>query len=438
MNQTISVPAPQSDRAAPNSTHSTHWTEKLELALLILTLLYFTELNIEPRLISLANVASYGVVGVLVCLNLKHWKRLLYVSICDLPLLLLLGVATLSVFWSSAPDFTSDETKALLRASALGFYMAFRYSPREQMRILVWTVGIAAVLSSFYAVTMPSYGTHIGGEHAGLWKGIYAHKQYLGRLMTVGLVPFVLCGFDSPRHRHLYFAGAGLVLMLILLSGSKTSLTLLILSLTLLPFYQMVRQSFKTRVVLLSLAVVVTGLAVILLVTNIETVIVNGLGKSLDLNSRGPVWAFAIEKGLQQPWLGYGYSGFWTSSEAQTIYNGTWAGAIARSGVRFHAHNGFIDTFLQVGLVGLGLCILMFLRSIRDAVTLMTSREYGVETFWMLQFLIITLLFNVTETRTFLASNTFWTITISIALMTKLQCRRRWRHPAQMIENPIP
>ncbi len=414
------------------------WVERLEVVLVLALLLYFTEVDLDLRLIGIANFASYGVVGALLLLNLKSWKRLLYVATCDLPLLLLLGLTLASFFWSAAPDFTADEVKALLRASVMGGYLAFRYTPKQQMQLFTWTVGISALLSTAFALALPAYGMHLSGEHAGLWKGIYTHKQYLGRLMTVGLVPFILCGLEQPKQRLFYFAGAGLVLALIVLSGSRTSLSLLTVSLFLLPLYQMVRQAYRTRTMLLSLSIVLAGAFALLVVANIETIIVDVMGKSLDLNSRGPIWTYAIEKGLERPWLGYGYAGFWTSSEADVIYNNTWAGGIMREGSRFHAHNGFIDTFLQIGLVGLAICMLTFFRSIRDAAMLMTSRQYGLETFWMLQFLVITLLFNVTETRTFLASNTFWSLTVSIALITKMQYKKRHRFEPAATDGPPP
>ncbi|MFM7423532.1 MAG: O-antigen ligase family protein [Elainella sp.] len=411
----------------PSAARPIPWVAGLEVVLVLVLLLYFTEVDLDLRLIGIANFASYGLVGILLLLNLKSWKRLLYVATCDLPLLLLIGLALASFFWSAAPDFTADEVKALLRASVVGVYLAFRFTPKQQMQLFVWTVGISALLSTAFALAMPAYGIHLSGEHAGLWKGIYTHKQYLGRLMTVGLVPFLLCGLEQPKHRVFYFSGAALVLALIVLSGSRTSLSLLTVSLLLLPLYQMVRQAYRTRAMLLSLSIVLVGALIMLVTANIETIIVDVMGKSLDLNSRGPIWTYAIEKGLERPWLGYGYAGFWTSSEADMIYNNTWAGGIMREGSRFHAHNGFIDTFLQIGLVGLVICMLTFLRSIRDAAVLMTSRQYGLETFWMLQFLVITLFFNVTETRTFLASNTFWSITVSIALITKMQYKKRHR-----------
>jgi exopolysaccharide production protein ExoQ len=434
---TQSITAPNVTQIDQPSRHGFR-TDRLELVLVLALLLYFTEVDIAPRLIGLANIASYGLVGMLLLLNLNAWKRMLYIAVSDLPLLILIAMALASVFWSAAPAFTSDETKALLRASVLGVYLAFRYTPQQQMRIFTWTIGIAALLSVVFAIGMPSYGMHLEGEHAGLWKGIYAHKQYLGRLMTIGLVPFILCGFANPSRRMLYWSGAAVVMGLILLSGSRTSLSLLVLSMFLLPLYQIVRQAYRTRIMLLGIAIILAGLAITLVVTNIETIIVDVMGKSLDLNSRAPVWYFAIVKGLEHPWLGYGYAGFWTSSEADLVYNNTWAGAIAQSGFRFHAHNGFIDTFLQIGLIGLGLCMLTFFRSIRDAVILMTSRQYGLETFWMLQFLIITLFFNLTETRTFLASNTLWTMTVSIALITKMQCRRRKLAAARFTPSPDP
>lgn len=396
---------------------------KVEPILVVLALLYFSEIVLPVPFVQVINLASYGVLLLLLFL-MGRWNRFAYVITRDPALLLLLGIAVISVLWSAAPAYTLDETKALVRTSLLGMYLAARYPPRAQMNLFAWTIALAAGFSIITAVLLPAYGTHLSGEHAGLWRGIYAHKQYLGRMMTVGFMPLLLMAINpGQKYRSLAAIGAVLAVCLVLLSGSKTSLVLLITSVLLLPLYKVLTQRFKLRTFLLSTVCLLGGVLLVLVVSHLETIVVDILGKSLELNSRTEIWNLALPKGWERPWLGYGYSGFWTSDESAFIFRLTWAGDdFTSSGQRFHAHNGFIDVFLQVGLIGLFLCLLSFFRAMGRSITLATSSTENPESFWMFSFLVITLLFNVTETRTFIATNTFWILTVSISLTTALRC----------------
>jgi O-antigen ligase len=401
-------------------------TTRLEPIIVVSLLLYFTGANLPHSIKGLVNTGSYGLIGLLF-LGMGRWQRCAYVATRDIWLILALGVTVASFFWSFAPAYTSDEVKALIRATLFGVYLAARYSPKEQMRLFAWTVGIGAVLSTIAAIAIPSYGISTG-VHQGLWKGIYAHKQYLGRIMTVGFTPLLFASFDNWKYKNLAFLGAILAVLLVLLSQSKTSLILLILSIFLIPLYRFARQQYKLRVILLILALLITGSIAILVVSNIETIVVDILGKNLELSARTPIWELAIEKGRERLWFGYGYAGFWTSDAASIVFSQTWAGSVTNDGeTRFHAHNGFIDVFLQIGLVGLAFCILSFFGTALRAIKLVTSIR-GIENFWMLHFLIITLLFNVTETRTFLSIGTFWSLTVSMSLSTVIYCDRLRRH----------
>lgn len=423
----LSPPSTQ-NYTEPKQTHKIYaLVRKIEPVLVVLLLLCFSEISLPVSLVPLVNLASYAALIVLL-FWMGKWKRFAFILTRDLALFLLVGIAIISVLWSAAPDYTLDETKALIRTSLFGVYLAARYSPREQMNLFAWTIAIASILSVLAAVLLPAYGTHLSGEHAGLWRGIYAHKQYMGRMMTVGFMPWFLIAISpGKKYRPIAITCSVLSLSLVLLSGSKTSLVLLIASILLIPLYKVLTQHYRIRTFLLTIGCFLAGILLVLIVSNLETIVVDFLGKSLELNSRTEIWKLAIPKGLERPWLGYGYSGFWTSDASSQIFQLTWAGTdFSSSNQRFHAHNGFIDVFLQVGLVGLFLCVLSFFAALWRTVILTmrapaaNSSEH-LETFWMFSFLIIIFCFNITETRTFIATNTFWIFTVSITLSTILR-----------------
>jgi O-antigen ligase len=166
----------------------------------------------------------------------------------------------------------------------------------------------------------------------------------------------------------------------------------------------------------------ISGVAM-LITTNLETIVVDILGKDLTFNGRIPIWTLAIEKGLERPWLGYGYDGFWTSDESYLIYRNTWLWEGFVNGEIMHAHNGFIDIFLELGFVGLSLCLLSFLMLISRTfylINLTNLREF----FWIFQFLIIFLFCNMSEGAIFLGGSLFWVLYVSMSFSTAIWCNR--------------
>lgn len=392
---------------------------KLEPIIVVLLLLY----SLNPQLPSVAKVVmkygSYGLVGLLVLgVSIGRWRRFAYVITQDIFPWLLLGLSIASVVWSASPKHTSDEIDPLIRGSMFAAYLAMRYTPKELMRLTAWTFGMAAVLSLLYTLALPS-----SGILDGLWRGIFVHKQYLGRAMAIGGLTLFNVALDDRRYRWLALAGLVLSIVLMLLSQSKSALLILLMSLSLFPLFNFIKQHYKLRVILLSILFLFLGCVAILVTTNLETILVEILGKNLEFNGRIPVWILSIQKGLERPWLGYGFSGFWTSSESYEVLIGTWAKGSLISGNRFHAHNGFIDVFLQLGLVGILLCALSFITLMLRTLTLMNvtnNREY----FWIFQFLIIFLLSNVSIANLFVGSNTFWILYVSISFSTAIWCHR--------------
>ncbi len=390
---------------------------KLEPGIVVLLFLYYLNPQLPPLVDRALKYGGYGLVALLVIgVGMGRWQRFAYVATRDLFPWLLLGLAMASVLWSAAPEYTSDQIDPVIRASIFGAYLAMRYTPKELMRLVAWTLGIAAVLSLVYALAVPSLG--IGGD--GLWKGIFGHKQYLGRWMIVGTITFLNIAFDNRRDRLVGLTGFAMAVALVLLSRSTTALIVLLLSLSLFPLFNFVRQQYKLRLVLFITSFLLLSSVAVLIVSNLETIVVDILGKNLEFNGRTPIWTLAIEKGLERPWLGYGYVGFWNSDASSIIFLLTWANS---EGKTFHAHNGFIDVFLQLGFVGLSLCLLSFLMLIARTVYLINSTK-GRELFWIFQFLIISFVTNVTEGGTFVGSGTMWILYVSISFSTAVWRKR--------------
>jgi O-antigen ligase len=399
---------------------------KIEPVIVVLLLLYFTDVNLPRSYESRFNMLSYGIVLLLV-LGTRQLRRFFYVLVQDPLILMLLGLSLFSFFWSASPDFTANESKVVLRATLLGAYLATRYTPRQIIIFFAWALGIAAVLSFIYAQLNPAYAvTNTNGQIS--WRGIYTHKQYFGRTMALAAITFWWCALERWRYRWVGYIGVVATIAMVFLSESRSSLVVLAAALLFVPLSGVFQKSYKLRTVLLFTFLLFFSSVILLFFGNYEFLLIDVLGKDLDLNGRMPIWTAAIQKGTEHLWFGHGFAGFWTSPEAWEVIRGTWAAKVNTS--RFHAHNGFIDLFLDLGLVGLGLMVLSFVLLLTRITKLMGLME-GKEAFWMLQYLVVFFLTNLTIVRTFVTRDTTWILYVALAFSSAVWIKRLERERIQ-------
>jgi O-antigen ligase len=205
-------------------------------------------------------------------------------------------------------------------------------------------------LSYFGLAALPEVAKHTAftnePEHAGLWRGIYSHKNVAGPVMA-GLSFIGIYAFRrGARLTGALVAIAGLVF--VANTGSKTSAGLVPLVILLV----MGPGLFGFRK--LGAATVFTAIAVAMLAT-LGTVLFADIGHLNDtlapgntFTGRTDIWSFAIDHIAKKPFIGWGFDSFWYSP---MVYFGEkdWEAAWDVRGV-IHGHNGYIDIALTMGL----------------------------------------------------------------------------------------
>lgn len=390
--------------------------EKLEIVVTVFWLIYFLDVNIPPPLPpGIINALSYPFVALLVAL---HWKEVTYVATRNITLLLFIAVAMFSLVWSADISSTFDINRGLLRTFFFGAYFTARYSLKEQMKILAWVLGIAAVLSLLACLGVPSYGIKEDG-----WQGIFPYKNYMGRAMVLGGILLLILALDNARN-WLCWVGLVITLFLAIVSQSSTSVLLLLLLFAQMPLYLLIKQQYRVRVILLSLVCIALSALVMVIVAQQETILVNILGEGTNFNGRTPIWTIVIDTVSQQrPWLGYGYGGFWTSDAGAHVIANTWASdrGIVES---FNAHNVYIEIFADLGLVGLILYAIVLINvAIKGMILLLASKK--VEYFWLYQFLMFMTLASLADVGLGIgATNAYGILSIAVCLSVSLEYQR--------------
>lgn len=307
-------------------------------------------------------------------------------------------IILVSATWSDIPDLTLRRSISLLWTACFGFYFGKRFTLNEQLHLLAWMCGIAVVLSFLTAALLPQYGVMGRGisitaetiAHSGSWRGIYIHKNVLGRVMVLSSMVFFLLAQGNQKYRWVAWTGFILSFGLIVLCTSKTSIVILFTLMILVNLYKSLRLNY-TLLIPFSISIVSLAGVTATIILGIAEEVLGAMGKDMTLTGRTELWTLVIEKIGERPWGGYGFNAFWlgVGSPSEIIWRElNWEVP--------HSHNGFLDLCLDIGLIGLLVFILAFsLVYLRGIAWVRFTRN--TDSLWPITYLSFLVLANLTE-----------------------------------------
>jgi exopolysaccharide production protein ExoQ len=133
--------------------------------------------------------------------------------------------------------------------------------------------------------------------------------------------------------------------------------------------------------------------------------VIKSLGRNLTLTDRTDVWQEAL-KLQNNPILGAGFESFWLGRRLETLWAKFWWRPI-------QAHNGYIETYLNLGIAGIVLLVGQIIETFRK-ICLDLPRRFEFARL-RLGFLFAIVLYNYTEAA-FVAVSFVWTIFFLIAV----------------------
>ncbi|NJR57508.1 MAG: O-antigen ligase family protein [Cyanobacteria bacterium CRU_2_1] len=351
----------------------------------------------------------------------KHWKKLLYFLTKDKILLLFLLLPLASVLWSTMPEVSQSRfIRVVLRSTIFGLYLASRYSLKDLMRLITIALGVSLIINTAAALALPT------GKTDGAWKGVLGHKNSFGRLMAWTTAHFATLFLYEQKYRRLCLIVFGLAAVGLYFSQAKSSLAICVGALALLPLYRSFCQAYRTKTLLISVSLFIAILLISWVSDNVEYIIVDVLGKSLTLNGRVQIWEYFYSRIATRPWLGFGYEAFWNNPEEllKAQQNLPWFSG--------HAHSGFIDLTLQLGILGFSMFVISVLVTITRVIYLTTVTR-SIEHFLMLLFLVVWFSSQSTVGISILKDNIFWILYVTISTLTAVEMSRVRRN--QRIES---
>jgi exopolysaccharide production protein ExoQ len=380
-----------------------------------------TNLAAPSGLMKIGGIASqafaYGAILLLCLRRIVQLIRALHTMHFGL---LLAGWVLCSTAWSIDPWLTARRAPAFLLTGLLGLYLAERF-PLERQLYIFWTAMVLlATATVIVAIGFPEIGLERSAGHSGDWQGVFTQKNACGRMMVLATA----VALSSKRS---WAKGPSLVLFLgvLLMSGSRGAWLLEAVVLSgAIPFALLSRLDRRARGVLL-VGAALFGLSVGLAAFAFRVPLMQLLGRDATLSGRLGIWDAVWQRILERPWFGYGYAAFWRG----------WTGpsfevSAAVHFLVFHAHNGYLDLWLQIGLVGLLLFIAAYGRAWQRV--LQRFQRGDIEgLFWPVSLLVIVGLYGIDENMLLIPNGLFWMLFVLALVQLERGRVLRRREPAE-------
>jgi exopolysaccharide production protein ExoQ len=328
------------------------------------------------------------------------------------------ALAVLSILWSQFPVRTMafSFNAVLCLFFALCFYL--RFSREDQLRLLYWTGYIVAIGSMAMALLVPHYGTQSGVGGQGEWKGLFHTKNVLARACVFLLTPALFNYGDRRISRISRVAYIVLLLVVIIKSSSKTGL---IAAAACIAFAFMIRLltrfSQRDAFLLAAFGVGVITAGTIIVMANASLILL-ALGKDSTLTGRTAIWNGVMASIGKRPILGYGYGGFWWGTRGEAYNIDSRVGWMVP-----YSHNGFLDVWLDLGVVGFTLISLTVIKAIRDGLkSLRGGRPFYAQ--WCLSIVFLTILYNLDEGTLLAQTELVWVLYVVACIGLAIEAKQ--------------
>jgi len=338
---------------------------------------------------------------IVACLCILSTRRLNWGELLarNSALLWLLLFALVSVIWS---DFTYVAFKRWFRD--LGLYLMILVVLTDSRPEIAISTVIRRSLSIvlFLSLILIKYYTYIGISYdrytgAPEYLGATTSKNVLGGVCLIsGLFFFwdILSRWPqrkTPGAKRVLFANIvlfALTVRLLSMSNSATSKACLVIGCVVIALLRSQWARAKPRRIAAAIPAVLAAYAVLEVVFDLSTVVAEFLGRDPTLHGRTGIWDTVL-RFQTSPLLGMGYESFWMGDRLV---------AVARSlnGAYLNeAHNGYLETYLNLGVVGVALLVLFMISSYRTVFRRFTvSPNFGSlgVAFW-----VVMVFYNFTE-----------------------------------------
>jgi len=325
----------------------------------------------------------------------------------------------LSILWSDYPLITFKRLFKEVGTIIMALVVLTELAPVEAIKAIFVRMSYLCIpLSVILIRYFPEWGrAYVGYDKSEvMWVGVATHKNTLGVLAMVGAVFLLWDVLESRRKgttrapRALYASrviSLGLCWYLLLIVNSVTSLLCAAIgSVLLLAIHHTSIRNRPRRLELFG-----GGLAAVILILDsligVKEDLLKAVGRDPTLTTRTEIWPMLMQ--LQpNDLVGAGFNTFWAGERLRISFE--------KFGGIFQAHNGYLETYLNGGWVGVGILAGVLVAAylqIRKRLVV-GAPEAGIR----LVVLVIAVVYNYSE-ASFNKIGVLWLLTI-IAVMQNL------------------
>jgi exopolysaccharide production protein ExoQ len=269
------------------------------------------------------------------------------------PVVLLSLWAFASYLWTVDTYQTLRGLLLLVSAHVFAFALAGTYRWEQLIGFIAATLCTLAGLSVIMALALPQLG-QMQSLHIGAWSGVWGEKQALAFYSSSGFIAALFMAGRGPNFRF-WWIGAGVCAIAIVGSTSRTGLMMLFVSLAVWIWLRMFYRNVVGKVIG-SWVIALGAIVSIPILSGSFDIVLKLLGRSSNLTGRTEIWKVVQQIGDMQPMHGWGYQSVFGNEDVMTSPF-QWI-AEATDFKPPHAHSSWLDMYLQLGQVGVGLLVL--------------------------------------------------------------------------------
>jgi exopolysaccharide production protein ExoQ len=309
------------------------------------------------RAVALIGLGLFGVVR----LARKKQSRFRVKTFLGVVICLYLILAVSSVIWADDTVFAIKRVTSLILLSFGALALAQRLNFRQLKSLTIFICGFTLAISAICELGLTTFRPF---DPSWRFAGVI-HPVAQG--WNCGILAIAAAAM-SARSTLQRVAGYGVVatsLFFLVLTRSRMAFLSLVVALCLYLFMTS-RKPYRVGLVLgLSIVTCITAL---ILAGDAQKLAEFGRGSEGEdsigsLNGRIPVWGELLSYASKRPLVGYGYNGFFSPSHIRSISDEVgW--------VPIHAHSGYMEALLDLGIVGEILLLLILAASVKRALSL--------------------------------------------------------------------
>lgn len=364
--------------------------------------------------------------GIVVLFQRK--KRTIALLKASGPVVIFFVYCLISVSWSPFPEPSFKRWIKAIGDLVMVLVLVTDAQPIVALRRLFSRLGFILFPASILLIRYSDIGRAYDNDGTPMNTGVTTNKNTLGLivyLVSLGVlwsVRSLLMDKKAPNRTRRLIAQVTLLtfgIVLLQMAHSATSIACFILGggLMLATGLRAIRKR-PARMHALCVGIVVAGALAMLFGGG--SAVSSALGRGQGLSGRSDIWQAALAA-ADSPLIGTGFESFWNKNAHKVARSLTLLGFLDMSNL-VSAHNGYVEVYLDLGLVGVGLLTFILISSYRRAgEAFRRNRELGA---LILAYLVTGVFYNITEAGFRLLSPSWIFLLLAVVSATSVAAGR--------------